>query len=78
MMQNDNGDEMRGKLAGMLSDLGLQEEEAKRLMPLLYHVLGLGDPDATLQHVEPEQLRRQILYAVRTGPTPRRSRHYVS
>ncbi|TGV77635.1 adenylate/guanylate cyclase domain-containing protein, partial [Mesorhizobium sp. M2D.F.Ca.ET.145.01.1.1] len=26
----------------------------------------LGDPDATLQHVEPEQLRRQILYAVRT------------
>jgi len=30
------------------------------------HVLGLGDPDASLQHVEPEQLRRQILYAVRT------------
>ncbi|MER8474603.1 adenylate/guanylate cyclase domain-containing protein [Mesorhizobium sp. M1163] len=66
MMQNDNGDEMRGKLAGLLTDLGLQGEEAKRLMPLLYHVLGLGDPDATLQHVEPEQLRRQILYAVRT------------
>ena len=35
-------------------------------MPLLYHVLGLGDPDASLQHVEPEQLRRQILFAVRT------------
>ena len=50
----------------MLTDLGLQGEEAKRLIPLLYHVLGLGDPDATLQHVEPEQLRRQILYAVRT------------
>lgn len=66
MMQNDNGDEMRGKLAALLADLGLQGQEAKRLMPLLYHVLGLGDPDATLQHVEPEQLRRQILYAVRT------------
>lgn len=66
MMQNDNGDEMRDKLAALLTDLGLQGEEAKRLMPLLYHVLGLGDPDATLQHVEPEQLRRQILYAVRT------------
>ncbi|MES0138440.1 AAA family ATPase [Mesorhizobium sp. M0016] len=66
MMRNDNGDEMRGKLAALLADLGLQGEEAKRLMPLLYHVLGLGDPDATLQHVEPEQLRRQILYAVRT------------
>ena len=35
-------------------------------MPLLYHVLGLGDPDAALRHVAPEQLRRQILYAVRT------------
>ncbi|TJW91863.1 MAG: adenylate/guanylate cyclase domain-containing protein, partial [Mesorhizobium sp.] len=66
MMQNDSGDEVRGKLAGLLADLGLQGEESKRLMPLLYHVLGLGDPDATLQHVEPEQLRRQILYAVRT------------
>ncbi|TIQ63659.1 MAG: adenylate/guanylate cyclase domain-containing protein, partial [Mesorhizobium sp.] len=66
MMQSDTGDEMRAKLAGLLTDLGLQGEEAKRLMPLLYHVLGLGDPDATLQHVEPEQLRRQILYAVRT------------
>ncbi|TIR91622.1 MAG: adenylate/guanylate cyclase domain-containing protein, partial [Mesorhizobium sp.] len=66
MMQSDTGDEMRAKLGGLLTDLGLQGEEAKRLMPLLYHVLGLGDPDATLQHVEPEQLRRQILYAVRT------------
>ena len=65
MMQNDSADEMRGKLAGLLTDLGLQGEEAERLLPLLYHVLGLGD-HATLQHVEPEQLRRQILYAVRT------------
>ena len=66
MMQNDTPGEMRAKLAGLLYDLGLQGEEAERLMPLLYHVLGLGDPDAALQHVEPEQLRRQILYAVRT------------
>ena len=66
MMQNDAPDEMRAKLAALLTDLGLQGEEAERLMPLLYHVLGLGDPDAALQHVEPEQLRRQILYAVRT------------
>ena len=65
MMQNDSADEMRAKLAALLTDLGLQGEEAERLMPLLYHVLGLGD-HATLQHVEPEQLRRQILYAVRT------------
>ncbi len=28
-------------------------------------VFGFGDPDGQLQHVEPEQLRRQILYATR-------------
>ena len=66
MMQNDPPGEMRAKLAALLTDLGLEGEEAERLMPLLFHVLGLGDPDAALQHVEPEQLRRQILYAVRT------------
>lgn len=66
MMQNDSADEMRAKLIALLTDLGLQGEEAEWLTPLLYHVLGLGDPNATLQHVEPEQLRRQILYAVRT------------
>jgi predicted ATPase/class 3 adenylate cyclase len=66
VMHNDTPDGMRAKLAALLNDLGLQGEEAERLMPLLYHVLGLGDPNAALQHVEPEQLRRQILYAVRT------------
>src|SRR5262249_43180408 len=37
-----------------------------RLIPLFFYVLDLGDPDATLQHVEPEQLRRQIFFAIRT------------
>jgi predicted ATPase/class 3 adenylate cyclase len=66
MMQGDPPGEMRAKLAALLTELGLVGEEATRLMPLLFHVLGLGDPDAALRHVEPEQLRRQILYAVRT------------
>jgi predicted ATPase/class 3 adenylate cyclase len=66
VVQNDSADEMRAKLAALLTDLGLQGEEAERLMPLLYHVLGLEDPNAALRHIEPEQLRRQILYAVRT------------
>jgi predicted ATPase len=35
-------------------------------MPLYLHVLGLGDPNAVLRHVEPEQLRRQIFFAIRT------------
>ncbi len=66
IMLNDPPLEMREKLAALLAELRLQSEEAAELIPLLYHVLGLGDPDASLRHVEPEQLRRQILHAVRT------------
>jgi predicted ATPase/class 3 adenylate cyclase len=58
--------EVQSKLADALSELGLAAEEVERLMPLYFHVLGLGDPDAVLQHVEPEQLRRQIFFAIRT------------
>jgi len=58
--------EAQAKLAEALSELGLAAEEVERLMPLYFHVLGLGDPDAALQHVEPEQLRRQIFFAIRT------------
>src|SRR6266404_259163 len=58
--------EARAKLAEALSELGLAAEEVERLMPLYFHVLGLGDPGAVLQHVEPEQLRRQIFFAIRT------------
>jgi predicted ATPase/class 3 adenylate cyclase len=54
------------RLSEALSELGLTAEEAERLMPLYFYVLGLGDPDAALQHVEPEQLRRQIFFAIRT------------
>ncbi|MCP3477099.1 tetratricopeptide repeat protein [Bradyrhizobium sp. CCGUVB1N3] len=58
--------EAEAKLAEALSELGLAAEEADRLMPLYLHVLGLGDPNAVLRHVEPEQLRRQIFFAIRT------------
>jgi adenylate cyclase len=54
------------KLAALLAELGLPRDEAERLMQLLFYVLGLGDPGGALRHVEPEQLRRQILFAVRT------------
>jgi predicted ATPase/class 3 adenylate cyclase len=66
MMLNDPPNEMRAKLAALLAELGLAGDDAERLMPLLYHVVGLGDPDDAMRHVEPEQLRRQILYAIRT------------
>ena len=58
--------EVEAKLAEALSELGLAAEESQRLMPLFFYVLGFGDPDAVLQHVEPEQLRRQIFFAIRT------------
>ena len=66
MAPNDSTGETRSKLAALLAELGLTGEEAERLTPLLYHVLGIGDPDAALQHIEPEQLRRQIFYAIRS------------
>ena len=58
--------DVEARLAEALSELGLAAEETQRLMPLICHVLGLSDPDAVLQHVEPEQLRRQIFFAIRT------------
>ncbi|RXH24363.1 adenylate cyclase [Bradyrhizobium nanningense] len=58
--------EAEAKVAEALSELGLTTDEADRLMPLYLHVLGLGDPNAVLRHVEPEQLRRQIFFAIRT------------
>jgi predicted ATPase/class 3 adenylate cyclase len=64
--QKASAAEAQAKLAEALSELGLAAEEVERLMPLYFHVLGLGDPDAVLQHVEPEQLRRQIFFAIRT------------
>jgi predicted ATPase/class 3 adenylate cyclase len=64
--QKASAAETQAKLAEALSELGLAAEEVEGLMPLYFHVLGLGDPDAVLQHVEPEQLRRQIFFAIRT------------
>ncbi|MET3157751.1 putative ATPase/class 3 adenylate cyclase [Bradyrhizobium diazoefficiens] len=64
--QKAGATEAEAKVAEALSELGLATDEADRLMPLYLHVLGLGDPNAVLRHVEPEQLRRQIFFAIRT------------
>ena len=52
------------KLREGLRALGSEEAEAERVAPMLAHVLGLA-PDAMPSHLEPEQLRRQILLATR-------------
>lgn len=64
--QSDTAETMRAKLAALLAELGLEGEAAERMKPLLFHVIGVADPGATLRHVEPEQLKRQILFAIRT------------
>ncbi|WFU83887.1 adenylate/guanylate cyclase domain-containing protein [Bradyrhizobium sp. CIAT3101] len=64
--QKADAAEAEAKVAEALSELGIPAEEADHLMPLYLHVLGLGDPNAVLRHVEPEQLRRQIFFAIRT------------
>jgi len=56
----------RQLLATGFAALDLTPEDVEALLPLFLHVLGLGDPDGALRHIEPEQLRRQIFYAVRT------------
>ncbi|MCG2671880.1 adenylate/guanylate cyclase domain-containing protein [Bradyrhizobium sp. GCM10023182] len=64
--QKAGATEAEAKVAEALSELGLATDEADRLIPLYLHVLGLGDPNTLLRHVEPEQLRRQIFFAIRT------------
>jgi adenylate cyclase len=57
---------MREKLAAGIAELGLSPSEGAELLPSLDHVVGLGAVDAGLIQVEPEQLHRQIHFAVRT------------
>lgn len=58
--------EAKAKLAASLAELGLGADDIRELTPLYCHVLDIGDPDAALSQIEPEQLRRQIFFAIRT------------
>jgi predicted ATPase/class 3 adenylate cyclase len=62
---NASAAETQAKLLEALADLGLSSGEIEELLPLYVHVLGFTNPDATLQQVEPAQLRRQIFFAIR-------------
>jgi adenylate cyclase len=63
---NDTADDARRQLSTGLGALDLTAADGERLMPLFLHILGFGDPGGVLKHLEPEQLRRQIFYAIRT------------
>ncbi|WP_173510138.1 adenylate/guanylate cyclase domain-containing protein [Sinorhizobium psoraleae] len=49
-----------------LAEIGFPPAEIEQLMPLFFHILGIGDRDGMLQHVAPEQVRRQLFSAIRT------------
>ncbi|MCW0001604.1 AAA family ATPase [Pararhizobium sp. YC-54] len=63
---NDPADDARRQLSKGLDALDLTPADRERLVPLFLYILGFGDPGGALKHVEPEQLRRQIFYAIRT------------
>jgi predicted ATPase/class 3 adenylate cyclase len=60
----DTLDTIRAKLATGLQALGGDQEEPARIAPLLAYLLGLG-ASGPLEHLEPEQLRRQLFLALR-------------
>src|SRR5216683_6667577 len=62
----DSATATREKLAAGIAELGLSPSEGAELMPSLDHVLGLVAVEAGQSQVEPEQLKRQIHFAVRT------------
>ena len=62
----DSATATREKLAAGIAELGLSPSEGADLMPSLDHVIGLGAVEAGQSQVEPEQLKRQIHFAVRT------------
>ena len=63
---NESATATREKLAAGIAELGLSPTEGAELMPSLDHVIGLGAVEAGRNQLEPEQLRRQIHFAVRT------------
>lgn len=62
---DDPLDVARGKLEAGLETLGVDAAETARMAALLGYVLGFGQEESRLRHLEPEQLKRQIFLAAR-------------
>ncbi|MCA1368217.1 AAA family ATPase [Bradyrhizobium sp. BRP14] len=62
----DSAEKTREQLEAGLSEIGFAAAEVADAMPLLFHILGMGERDGALQHVPPEQLRRQLFSLIRT------------
>ena len=64
VLADDSIEVAQTKLTEGLRSLGAGEEEIERISPMVGHLLGL-ETGGALRHVEPEQLKRQILLAIR-------------
>jgi adenylate cyclase len=59
----DSVEVARSKLAAGLETLGVDAENRAAMVAALARVFGLGQDDARIRHLEPEQLKRQIFMA---------------
>jgi len=64
VLADDSLEVAQTKVAEGLRSSGAGEEEIGRISPMVGHLLGL-ETGAALRYVEPEQLKRQILLAIR-------------
>jgi adenylate cyclase len=62
----DTAEKTRERLASGLIEIGFAADEVDERMPLLFHILGMGDHAGVLQHVAPEQVRRQLFSVIRS------------
>ncbi|WP_209603419.1 adenylate/guanylate cyclase domain-containing protein [Sinorhizobium kostiense] len=62
----DTPEETRERLASGLAEIGFAASEIAGLMPLLFHILGMAEREGALQHVAPEQVRRQLFSVIRS------------
>jgi adenylate cyclase len=62
---DDSLEAARRKLESGLEGLGVGAEETARIAAVLGYVLGLGQEEPRMRHLEPEQLKRQIFLAAR-------------
>jgi adenylate cyclase len=61
---SDSPDVARRKIATGLVSMGADEHETQRVSAFLGYVLGLETADSRVRHLEPEQVKQQILFAV--------------
>jgi adenylate cyclase len=65
LAEEDPADVIQQKLVTHLQTLGAPSEEINQMVPAISHLLGVAARDDRLRFLEPEQLKRQLILAVR-------------